>query len=64
MPADGIGLPQKGDFGTSRWAARKLFYINHATGRKECMAGSWQCSRCPLSGAKRTSAGGASMSAY
>src|SRR5262249_9962285 len=33
MPADGISLPQKGDFGTSRWAARKLFYINHAPSR-------------------------------
>ena len=33
MPADGISLPQKGDFGTSRWAARKLSYINHAPSR-------------------------------
>jgi hypothetical protein len=35
MPADGISLPRKGDFGTSRWAARRLVYINHATGRKD-----------------------------
>jgi hypothetical protein len=35
MPADGINLPpKKGDFGTSRGAARRLGYINHATGRK------------------------------
>jgi len=35
MPADGISLPQtKGNFGTSRWAARWLGYINPVTGRK------------------------------
>jgi uncharacterized protein len=35
MPADGISLPpKKGDFGTSRGAARTLGYINGATGRK------------------------------
>jgi len=33
MPADSISLPQKGEFGASRWAARKLFYINHAPSR-------------------------------
>jgi len=35
MPADGISLPQtKGNFGTSRWAARRLGYINLVTRRK------------------------------
>src|SRR5262245_4705237 len=34
MPADGIGLPPKRDFGTSRWAARRLGYINQMAGRK------------------------------
>ena len=35
MPADGISLPPtRGDFGTSRWAARRLGYINGTTGRK------------------------------
>jgi hypothetical protein len=35
MPADGIGLPQtKGNFGTSRWAARRLGYIKGDIGRK------------------------------
>jgi hypothetical protein len=35
MPADGISLPQtKGNFGTSRWAARKLGYITFVTRRK------------------------------
>jgi len=38
MPADRISLPQtKGNFGTSRWAARRLGYINVLTGRK----GAW-----------------------
>ncbi|MGB7833128.1 MAG: tripartite tricarboxylate transporter substrate-binding protein, partial [Xanthobacteraceae bacterium] len=34
MPADGISLPPKKDFGTSRGAARRLGYINSTTGRK------------------------------
>jgi len=35
MPADSISLPQtKGNFGTSRWAARRLGYINLVTRRK------------------------------
>jgi hypothetical protein len=35
MPADGISLPLKrGDFGTSRWPAWRLGYINSATGRR------------------------------
>jgi len=35
IPADGISLPQtKGNFGTSRWAARRLGYINLVTRRK------------------------------
>ena len=34
-PADGISLPPKeGDFGTSRWAARRLGYINGVAGWK------------------------------
>ena len=37
MPADGISLPLKRDFGTSRWGGSKLGYINGAIGRK----GSW-----------------------
>jgi hypothetical protein len=32
MPADGISLPPKRDFGTSRWGGSKLGYINGATG--------------------------------
>jgi hypothetical protein len=35
MPADGISLPPRRDFGMSRWAGSNLGYINHATGRKE-----------------------------
>src|SRR5262245_3037307 len=34
MPADGICVPPKRDFGTSRCAARRLGYINGATWRK------------------------------
>ena len=35
MPADGISLPQtKGNFGTSRWAARRLGYTKSDIGRK------------------------------
>src|SRR5262245_13915110 len=35
MPADGSLPPKKRDFGTSAGAARRLNYINGATGRKE-----------------------------
>src|SRR6516162_9817710 len=35
MPADSITLPQtKGNFGTSRWAARRLGYTKGDIGRK------------------------------
>ena len=35
VPADGISLPQtKGNFGTSRWAARRLGYTKGDIGRK------------------------------
>jgi hypothetical protein len=34
MPADGISLPPKREFGTSRWAARRLGYIKGDTRRK------------------------------
>jgi hypothetical protein len=34
MPADGISLPPKRDFGTSRWGGSKVRLYNGATGRK------------------------------
>jgi hypothetical protein len=34
MPADGVSLPPKRDFGMSCWAARRLGYTKHAAKRK------------------------------
>jgi hypothetical protein len=60
MPADGISLPPKGDFGTSRGAARRLGYINGATGRKGIMTATG--TNLPIRNVRHTAAFGGVIS--